>query len=449
MQGDGPAYGDAIEAGLILAGRDMVSVDLACSRVIGIPPGDIPQYIRFVANGRSQSSIDLVGDPLEHSVKSFRIPDKSPVFHALFRGLYIADIFWSRLSNRPLNHFLYRTGVIGTNPKIIGQKCNLCGDCLTACPEPGVIQLERFRIDYQTCIRCLLCYDVCKQEAIVVKGVSRPQQHPSAGEAVALCEPARTEDLIGRAMDGQPTLRKSISVFFPCLNEEGSVERLTRDLLAILRQEFEQGEVIIVDDGSTDRTGEIADRLAQENDGWVRVIHHKTSRGYGNALKAGFEASRHELVFFTDGDYQFDVKDLRRALPLIDKYDIVVGYRHDRQDPRIRLILSKGYNLLIRMLLGVKLKDIDCSFKLFRRSAVDKIRIDSIGYFVDTEIMVQGTAHGLSIKEIPVRHLPRTSGVSKIRMKHIYTTLHEIAVLWKKVHRGRTSGRSHHENPVG
>ena len=125
--------------------------------------------------------------------------------------------------------------------------------------------------------------------------------------------------------------RRSISIFFPALNEEGTVARLAEDFLAIIRSSFDCGELIIVDDGSTDRTGEIADQLAQENEGYVRVIHHEESSGYGNALKAGFEAARHELVFFTDGDYQFDSDDLYKALPYIDEYDVVVGYRQDRQ----------------------------------------------------------------------------------------------------------------------
>jgi glycosyltransferase involved in cell wall biosynthesis len=170
-------------------------------------------------------------------------------------------------------------------------------------------------------------------------------------------------------------IEKSISAFFPVLNEEGTVEKLTLDLLEVLRSRFKEVEVIIVDDGSTDRTGQIADRLQAQNNGWVRVIHHQQNRGYGNALKAGFEASRNDLVFFTDGDYQFDLKDLYPALSLIDACDIVAGYRVDRQDPRLRLFLARGYNRLVRVLFGLKLRDIDCSFKLFRRPALEKIDI--------------------------------------------------------------------------
>ncbi len=226
---------------------------------------------------------------------------------------------------------------------------------------------------------------------------------------------------------------KSISAFFPVLNEERTVAKLTEDLLNILHSKFGNREVIIIDDGSTDGTSQIADELCRQNDGYVRVIHHDKSSGYGNALKAGFAASRFDLVFFTDGDYQFDMNDLNRALSVIEDHDIVAGYRENRKDPRLRILLAKGYNLLVRVLFGLKLKDIDCSFKLFRRKALEKITIESQGYFIDTEIMVKAKKQGLKIKELAVRHLPRTSGKSKVKTKHIFLTLHEIAKLWKRL----------------
>jgi glycosyltransferase involved in cell wall biosynthesis len=228
---------------------------------------------------------------------------------------------------------------------------------------------------------------------------------------------------------------RSISAFFPVLNEEGTVARLTGDLVDILRPQFQQLEVIIVDDGSTDRTGEIVDRLCTENDGIVRAVHHQESQGYGNALKAGFNAARFDLVFFTDGDYQFDLSELDKAFSLIQDSDIVVGFRLDRKDSKLRILLAKGYNLLVRFLFGVKLKDIDCSFKLFRRSALERITIESQGYFIDTEILVKAIKLGLTIKQFGVKHLPRTSGVSKVRMKHIFLTLYEIGKLWKRINR--------------
>lgn len=228
-------------------------------------------------------------------------------------------------------------------------------------------------------------------------------------------------------------MENSISTFFPALNEENTIVPLTRDLLRVL-SEFERREVIIINDGSTDRTRQIADELCRRNNGNVRAIHRDRSSGYGDALKAGFEASRYDLIFFTDGDYQFDMDDLRTALSHIRENDIVVGYRQGRKDATHRIWLSKGYNLLIRVLFGLKLMDIDCSFKLFKRTALEKITIESSGYFIDTELMVKAKKLGLRIQEFGVTHLPRAYGVSKVKMKHIFLTLHEIAKLWRKLH---------------
>jgi uncharacterized protein (DUF362 family)/ferredoxin len=439
MQGDGPTYGDTIELGFVAAGKDMVFVDMACARMIGIAPEKSPEYILQFAQEKPPESLQLTGDPIE-GLQPLRLPADRSVFQLAFRCLYLADMLWSRFSNTPLNKALYSTGLVGTNPRILKDKCNLCGDCAAACPQANAIHLEHYRINHHACIRCLTCFEVCREEAITVKGVSRPW-HPQA-----TAERMRKTD---RRLGTSSNRRKSISVFFPALNEEGNIERLTLDLLAIMRPSFERGEVIIIDDGSKDKTGEIADRLAAENKDWVRVVHHASSKGYGNALKAGFDAAQYDLVFFTDGDRQFDVSDLYRALPLIDRYDLVVGYRLDRQDPRHRLFLSKGYNLLVRLLFGLKLEDVDCSFKLFTRSAMEKIGIESTGYFIDTEIMVKASRRGLRIKEIGVRHLPRTAGVSKVRMKHIYTTLHEIVLLRKKLRRSEEEKSQQYESSAG
>lgn len=229
-------------------------------------------------------------------------------------------------------------------------------------------------------------------------------------------------------------MQKSTSAFFPALNEESTIASLTHDILAILNSYFDHREVIIVNDGSSDKTGQIADELCRQSNGYVKVIHHNQSKGYGNALKKGFATALYDLIFYTDGDNQFDMNDLHTALSLIDGNDIVVGYRQSRKDPKHRLWLSRGYNLLVRILFGLKLKDIDCSFKLFKRTALQKITIESDGYFIDTEIMVKARKQGLKIREFAVQHLPRTSGVSKVKMKHIFVTLHEIAKLWKKLH---------------
>ena len=244
---------------------------------------------------------------------------------------------------------------------------------------------------------------------------------------------------------------KGISAFFPALNEQDHVQKLTENLLGVLSSDSNPYQVIIIDDGSTDRTGRIADELSASNNGKVGVIHNSESRGYGTALRTGFEAAYYDLIFYTDGDNQFDMDDLYRVLPLIEDADIVVGYRENRQDPKHRIWLSRCYNLMIRILFKVNLKDIDCSFKLFRREALERINIESKGYFIDTEMMVKARRQGLRIREIGVTHLPRTAGKSKVKLRHILTTLYEIFTLWNGLRHAENEMNPEeirYENPV-
>ncbi|HOJ41042.1 MAG TPA: glycosyltransferase family 2 protein, partial [bacterium] len=146
------------------------------------------------------------------------------------------------------------------------------------------------------------------------------------------------------------TKELEISVVLPAYNEEDNVEQAVTTALSVLEGLFSDYEVVIVDDGSTDRTGEKADRLARLQAGRVRVYHHRVNRGYGAALRTGLFNASGKLVFYTDADNQFDLRELADFLPLIKRYDIVVGYRQQRRDALIRLFLSRGYNLLIRYL---------------------------------------------------------------------------------------------------
>ena len=174
MQGDGPAYGDRVELGLIVAGTDMVSTDTICGQIIGLPVEEL-RYLQLLEEERDGGNIEVLGEPLSSVRLPFRIPRKSRIFHACFRSLYAADVVFSRLFGRPLNEFLYSTGYVGTNPRIIESLCNRCGDCQAVCGGGGAIDLERYGIDHKTCIRCLSCYEACREEAIVVRGVSRPE----------------------------------------------------------------------------------------------------------------------------------------------------------------------------------------------------------------------------------------------------------------------------------
>jgi len=206
-----------------------------------------------------------------------------------------------------------------------------------------------------------------------------------------------------------------LTFFFPVYDEEASVEAVVREGLAKLPRFCDELEVVVVDDGSRDRTGEIADRLARE-DPRVRVIHHRPNRGYGGAIRSGLEAARLPYVFFTDGDLQFDLDDLERLMPLIGEADVVVGYRERRADPPKRLFIAWVYNTLIRVLFVAPFRDVDCAFKLFRRSVFERVplqRVRSNGAFFSPELLLVLRAARVRIAQVGVRHFPRRTGEEK------------------------------------
>ncbi len=223
-----------------------------------------------------------------------------------------------------------------------------------------------------------------------------------------------------------------LSLFCPLFNEQDSVEPLVTEALAALRPLGRPFELILVNDGSTDRTGELAEALATEHPE-VRVVHHSENLGYGAALRSGCEAARFPLVAYTDGDRQFDLQQITLLLDRIAENDAVVGYRMDRQDPRLRLWAAKGYNLLIRALFGLKLHDIDCGFKLYRAEAVRALDIRSQGFFVDAEMLIKLRNRGCRIFEVGVHHRPRVAGQSTVRLSHILDTLREIVRQWREL----------------
>src|SRR5581483_8681813 len=204
---------------------------------------------------------------------------------------------------------------------------------------------------------------------------------------------------------------KSLSVVFPAFNEEGNIRAVVEDAYRNLRSLTPVFEIIVVNDGSRDRTGEICDGLTKEFLE-MRVVHHPKNRGYGAALKSGIELAQYDLIFFSDADGQFDLKELAAFIDETDAYDVVAGYRARRQDPPHRLLFAWGWNILVRLVLGVRVRDIDCAFKVFNRRVFDKVRIQSVGAMVNTEIFAQISRFGMTVKEIPVSHFPRRHGES-------------------------------------
>jgi glycosyltransferase involved in cell wall biosynthesis len=227
----------------------------------------------------------------------------------------------------------------------------------------------------------------------------------------------------------------TISAVLPAYNEEENIETATSRVADVLRSlGLRDWEVILVDDGSIDQTGQIADGLAGEDPAHIRVFHHDPNRGYAEALKTGFTNARHQLIFYTDSDNQFDVSEITSLLRLIDEADIVNGFRIYRFDPLTRLVLSWGFNLLVRIAFRIKIRDIDCAFKLFRREVFDKVTIESKKFFVDAEVLAKARYYGFRMAEVGVRHYPRPAGRSTVRASHIPATLIELARIWINIH---------------
>lgn len=204
----------------------------------------------------------------------------------------------------------------------------------------------------------------------------------------------------------------SLSVFFPCHNEEENVVRVTEDALRMARRVSPDHEVIIVDDGSTDRTGELADDLARRYPGEVRAVHNIPNRGYGGALQRGFREAAKEWIFYTDGDGQFDVEEIDKLIPLLETHDIASAYRLNRQDSWMRRLNGKCWSTLVGLVFGLRVRDVDCAFKIYPRRFISQVTLRSEGALIDAEMLARATRAGYTIGQVGVHHHPRTAGES-------------------------------------
>lgn len=220
----------------------------------------------------------------------------------------------------------------------------------------------------------------------------------------------------------------SISACAPAFNEEGNVERVVRAFVDTLGGAGVDYEVIIVDDGSSDATPRILERLRGEVPA-LRVVAHAGNEGYGKSLRDAFDAAVKDYVFYTDGDGQFDLSEMLAFLPMLDGVSSVVGYRVGRAEGALRRFVSWGYNLLVRVLFGLNVRDVDCSFKFLPRRELQSLALESDKFFIDTELMVKLQRAGVPVLERGVRHLPREHGRSTVSPTHIFTTLREIGGL--------------------
>ena len=232
-------------------------------------------------------------------------------------------------------------------------------------------------------------------------------------------------------------MRQSISVIFPAANEEENIAQVVAQAINFLESLVEDWEIIVVDDGSRDRTGAIIDELSRRHSN-LKALHHGTNQGYGAALKSGIQAAQKDLVFFCDADLQFHLSELLLPMTWIEQYDLVIGYRANRRDPLHRRLNALGWKVLVRLLLGLSVRDIDCAFKLFRRVVFEAIEIDAIGAMVNTAILVPATRMGFKLREVPVTHFPRLHGSqSGANLRVICKAFCELVQLYRKLWRIR------------
>lgn len=227
-------------------------------------------------------------------------------------------------------------------------------------------------------------------------------------------------------MDASPL---SLSLVLPAYNEAAVIVQAVAEAEAALGQLFTDFEILVVDDGSSDATAAIVRRNLAASP-HTRLLKHAENRGYGAALRTGFEAARSHLIAFTDADCQFDLLDLGNMTRLAEDVPIVAGYRHDRKDSWRRRFYSRGYNVLARAVLGTRVRDCDCALKVFRREALAKLLPESRGFFVNAEMLTRARLLGFELAEVPVTHRPRLGGESKVSILEIPRTLLTMLNFW-------------------
>jgi glycosyltransferase involved in cell wall biosynthesis len=224
----------------------------------------------------------------------------------------------------------------------------------------------------------------------------------------------------------------SLSVFFPAYNDAPSLPGLIRKTFAVLREHVADYEVIVVNDGSQDNTGEVLEQLRREFAPHMRVETHPVNRGYGGALRTGFESATKEFVFYTDGDSQYDVAELPRLLELASPATgLVNGYKLERNDPAHRVWIGKIYNFSARLMFRIQIRDIDCDYRLIRRTLLESIHLTSTSGTICVELVRKLELSGCGVREIGVHHYPRLYGRSQFfRLRSLATTFSQLLRLW-------------------
>ena len=225
--------------------------------------------------------------------------------------------------------------------------------------------------------------------------------------------------------------KPSLSIFFPAYNDAGTIASLAIIAHMTARKITDDYEVIVIDDGSPDHTGELLDEMARQFT-WLRVVHHAGNRGYGGALRTGFETARKELIFYTDGDAQYDPRELLKLYEALEsRVDFVNGYKIGRSDPLHRIVIGRLYHHFVKAAFGLRLRDVDCDFRLMRRSVFEKVRLTRSSGVICVELMKKVQDHGFRLAEVPVRHYHRTYGKSQFfNFSRVARTLLDLMRLW-------------------
>ena len=239
----------------------------------------------------------------------------------------------------------------------------------------------------------------------------------------------------------------SLSIVMPAYNEEQNIEGALEEACEVAASVTPAWEVIVVDDGSQDTTAQRVTRISQRQ-ARVRLISFPENRGYGVALRAGFHAAQGDLIFYTDSDRQFDLSELRFFLPVMERTDVAIGFRVYRYDPVLRCLLSWVYNRLVSAVFRARVRDVDCSFKLFRREVLEAIDLETTDFFIDTEMVAKARKWNFRILQKGVKHYPRRAGESSIRASHIFSTLRTVARMWLRIYVPALVGRRERIEPV-
>jgi glycosyltransferase involved in cell wall biosynthesis len=247
-------------------------------------------------------------------------------------------------------------------------------------------------------------------------------------------------------MHASETSTPGLSVFLPAYNDSGTIASLVITSLKTAARLTPHFEVIIVNDGSADATAEIADELARTYP-QVRVVHHETNRGYGGALRTGFAAATRDLIFYTDGDAQYDPAEMEALwAAFTENVDLVNGYKISRSDPLHRIVIGRIYHHTVKLLFGLKVRDVDCDFRLMRRAIFERVELEKNSGVICLEMMKKIQDAGFRIAEVPVHHYHRAFGKSQFfNFRRLFKTGVDVMKLWfalviRNEHR-RTSGR--------